>query len=168
MSDYYFWSIYWESCSNLTVLNDFRNRTRVRQIRERKESWSPLDVTPVKDDYCIKVRLKDDSVYAYAPRRFAHSERLQMRKITDDLLQRGIIRPSISPYCARVVLLPRCYAFIVQQPKRSCTQTPAVWASARFCFRNKQTYHGPRLRISVRPLTTRPGTRMSHVDALQS
>lgn len=45
MSDYYFWSIYWESCSNLTVLNDFRNRTRVRQIRERKESWSPLDVT---------------------------------------------------------------------------------------------------------------------------
>jgi len=39
----------------------------------------------------------------YAPRRFAHSKRLQLREITDDLLTRGIIKSSISPYCARIV-----------------------------------------------------------------
>jgi len=60
--------------------------------------------TPLLDDgHAVQVRLRDTFVYAYAPRRFAHSERLQLRAITDDLLNRGIIKPSISPYCARVV-----------------------------------------------------------------
>lgn len=47
--------------------------------------------------------MKDDSVYAFAPRRFAYVERLQIREVVDDLLNRGIIQPSISPYCARIV-----------------------------------------------------------------
>ena len=34
-------------------------------------------------------------------------EKEALRKITDDLLKRGIIKPSISPYCARVVLVSR-------------------------------------------------------------
>lgn len=62
--------------------------------------------TPVsvgQDDYTVKVNLKDESIFAYAPRKFAWSERMQIREITDDLLARGIIRPSSSPYCARVV-----------------------------------------------------------------
>jgi len=59
---------------------------------------------PLKDDgHAVHVRLRDNSIFAYAPRRFAHSERLQLREITDDLLNRGIIKPSVSPYCARVV-----------------------------------------------------------------
>jgi len=60
-------------------------------------------VPQVDDGHAVHVRLRDTSVYAYAPRRFAYSERLQLRAITDDLLNRGIIRPSVSPYCARVV-----------------------------------------------------------------
>jgi len=32
-----------------------------------------------------------------------HSERLQLRAITDDFLAREIIKPSVSPICARVV-----------------------------------------------------------------
>jgi len=60
-------------------------------------------VPETNDGYSVRVRLKDDSVYAYAPRRFAHAERLQLREITDDLLERDIIKPSVSPYCARVV-----------------------------------------------------------------
>jgi len=36
-------------------------------------------------------------------RRFAHSERLELRKITNDLLKRGIIKPSVSLYCARMM-----------------------------------------------------------------
>lgn len=61
------------------------------------------EVDLVHDDYLVRISLKDDSIYAYAPRRFAWSERLQLREITDDLLARGIIKPSSSPYCARVV-----------------------------------------------------------------
>jgi len=55
------------------------------------------DVLPVDDNYAVSVRLKDNSVYAYAPRRFAHSKRLELREITNDLLRRGIIKPSVSP-----------------------------------------------------------------------
>jgi len=57
----------------------------------------------IDDGHAVQVRLCDTSVFAYAPRRFAHSERLQLRAITDDLLNRGIIKLSVSPYCARVV-----------------------------------------------------------------
>lgn len=47
--------------------------------------------------------MKDPSIFTFAPRHFAHIERLQIREITDDLLNRGIIQKSISPYCSRVV-----------------------------------------------------------------
>lgn len=57
----------------------------------------------VDDDYAVKIQLKDESEYAYAPRRFAHEERRQIREIIDDLLKRGRIKPSTSPYCARIV-----------------------------------------------------------------
>ncbi|XP_011883952.1 PREDICTED: uncharacterized protein LOC105571091, partial [Vollenhovia emeryi] len=57
----------------------------------------------VEDDYSVQVRLKDDSTYSFSPRRFAYAERLQIRGIVDDLLARGIVQPSTSPYCARVV-----------------------------------------------------------------
>lgn len=51
---------------------------------ELKKILINVDNQPVKqiDDNCaVEVRLKDASVYAYAPR-FAHAERLQLRKIT--------------------------------------------------------------------------------------
>jgi len=66
-----------------------------------------MEVPTVDDDYAISVRLKDDSIYAYAPRRFAHVEKIEIRKIIDDLLKRDIIQPSVSPYCARVVSIRR-------------------------------------------------------------
>jgi len=68
-------------------------------IKEIKNST----VEVVQDDYSVKVNLKDNTTYAFAPRRFAYMERLQIREITDDLLDRGIIKHSASPYCARVV-----------------------------------------------------------------
>jgi len=63
------------------------------------------DYAIIEDDYVVRVHLKDESIFAFAPRRFAHIERLQLRRITDDLLERGIIKNSISPYCSRVVLV---------------------------------------------------------------
>jgi len=57
----------------------------------------------VDDGYAVQVRLRDDSVFAFAPRRFAYVERLQLRAITDDLLERGVIKPSTSLYCSRII-----------------------------------------------------------------
>lgn len=57
----------------------------------------------MEDGYTVLVWLKDDSVYA--PKRFAHAERLELREIIDDLLKRLIIQPSVSSYYARVVLV---------------------------------------------------------------
>jgi len=58
-------------------------------------------VQRIEDDYAVSVRLKDDSVYAFAPRRFAHAERLEIRQIIDDLLERDIVQPSVSLLCSR-------------------------------------------------------------------
>jgi len=49
--------------------------------------------TPIiDDDYSVKVRLRDESTFAYSPRRFAYNKKLQIREITDDLLSRNIIK----------------------------------------------------------------------------
>lgn len=47
--------------------------------------------------------MRDTTTYAYAPRRFALAERKQIRDIKDDLVSHGIIKPSVSPFCARIV-----------------------------------------------------------------
>lgn len=83
-----------------TVDVSLENKERlIKMILEIQAS----DVVEIKDNYAVRVNLKDDSSYAYAPRRFAWKERQQVREITDDLLARGIIKISTSPYCARVM-----------------------------------------------------------------
>ncbi|XP_077258535.1 uncharacterized protein LOC143895354 [Temnothorax americanus] len=70
-------------------------------IREVEEA----DIPVVDNGYAVRVKLRDPSIYAYALRRLAYEERRQVREIIDDLLARGIIKPSTSPYCARIVLV---------------------------------------------------------------
>lgn len=96
-----------ETCNDLdSILLDFNidfdnviKNQLISFLKEVENSEVEIDT----EDYLVKVVLKDDTTYAYAPRRFAWSERLQIREITDDLLKRGIIKYSNSPYCARVV-----------------------------------------------------------------
>lgn len=57
----------------------------------------------IDDEYTVTVNPKDLSIYAYALRRFALQERKQIQTIVQDLLSRGIIKESISPYCARII-----------------------------------------------------------------
>lgn len=59
----------------------------------------------IEDNFSVKINLKDESVFAYAPRRFAYAERLQIREIMDNLLSRKIIKESTSQYCSRIVLV---------------------------------------------------------------
>jgi len=78
----------------------YENKEKLKSVVLDVNSTS---VPLIDDGHAVQVRLRDTSVFAYAPRRFVHSERLQLRAITDDVLDRGIIKPSVSPYCARVV-----------------------------------------------------------------
>lgn len=75
-------------------------RQQLKQvILETENAHIPIE----NDKYCVRVKLKDKSVYSYAPRRFAVVQREQIREIIEDLLARDIIQPSVSSYCARVV-----------------------------------------------------------------
>lgn len=90
--------------SNFEEVNiDFDSEAKQQLIATLMEVENTDVVPESPDDFLVKVALKDDSIYAYAPRRFAWSERMQIREITDDLLSRDIIKVSTSPYCARVV-----------------------------------------------------------------
>jgi len=60
------------------------------------------DIIPIEDGYKVQVHIRDPSIYAYAPRRLARAERLMIREITDDLLNRGLSGP-VCPYTARIV-----------------------------------------------------------------
>jgi len=80
------------------------NKKRLIEIILKIEN---KEFTSVDDGYAVQVRIKDDSVFAFAPRRFAYVERLQLRAITDDLMDRGVIKPSTSPYCSRIVPVRR-------------------------------------------------------------
>ncbi|XP_071571820.1 uncharacterized protein [Temnothorax nylanderi] len=78
-----------------------------KQVINVFESVDSLRIEPVKDDYCAKVHLKDNSLFRYAPRRMSEIEKRELDNIIEDLLKRNIIKPSISPYGARVVLVPK-------------------------------------------------------------
>lgn len=64
----------------------------LREINDAK-------IETIEDDYCVRVNLKNNSLFRYAPRRMSVTERAEVDKIVNDLLERGIIRESISPYC---------------------------------------------------------------------
>ncbi|XP_011869954.1 PREDICTED: uncharacterized protein LOC105563185 [Vollenhovia emeryi] len=79
------------------------DETDKRKLKEVIINERTKECVPVDDGYEVQVRLKDTSTYSFSPRRFAYAERLQIREVVDDLLARGIVKPSTSPYCARVV-----------------------------------------------------------------
>ncbi|CAL1672464.1 unnamed protein product [Lasius platythorax] len=81
---------------------DFSTKNNLLQVLRKIDA---TEIEPVKDEYKIRVHLKDVSFFRYAPRRMSMTEKLELKKITDDLLKQGIIKPSISPYCSRVVLV---------------------------------------------------------------
>lgn len=59
---------------NINFENDIKSKL-VNSILEIEN----LEIPPVDNDYFVKINLKDESTYAYAPRRFAWSERLNKR-----------------------------------------------------------------------------------------
>lgn len=85
-----------------TVITDFGPEIDCK-ISDLIEETERTKVTLLEDDHAVKVILKDNSIYSYSPRPMPQKIKQQIREIIDDLLLRKIVKPSISPYCARIV-----------------------------------------------------------------
>lgn len=88
-------------------LDDNLSLEYINKLLSLLQEVEQTEVEKVKDNYQVRVHLKDHSFFRYAPRRMSVMERKQLDEITDDLLKRKIIKYSISPYCARVVLVTK-------------------------------------------------------------
>lgn len=89
-----------EAIENIEMDFDKEITNKLKQIIMQLERTV---VSDANNEYFVKVSLKDISTYVYSPRRFSWFERNQIREIIDDLLKRGIVKHSTSPYCARIV-----------------------------------------------------------------
>lgn len=69
-----------DSFSQINIDFDQSAKKQLINIIQEVEKMS---VPTVKDNYTVKINLKDDATYAYAPRKFAWTERIQIREITD-------------------------------------------------------------------------------------
>lgn len=58
-------------------------------------------------EYEMKLNLNHEIPFYFSPRRLSWAEKIELRKILDDLLAKNIIRPSSSPYASQVVLVPK-------------------------------------------------------------
>jgi len=90
------------NCLSLDVHTDFGVEVD-KQVKDIIVDVQDTIVEKNDDNHCVTVPLKDNSTFTFAPRRFAYTERKQIRDIIDDLLSRNIIKQSVSPYCARIV-----------------------------------------------------------------
>lgn len=94
-------------------LKDLLNNTKINFENIKKKLVTTIlevensNIISPDNDYFVEVKLKDDSIFRYSPRRFAWNEKIQIREIIDDLLKREIIKESSSEYCARIVLIKK-------------------------------------------------------------
>lgn len=56
-------------------------------------------------DFEMTIALKNDQPICFRPRRLSYADKGKLQGILDDLLRRGIIRPSESPYSSPIVLV---------------------------------------------------------------
>lgn len=92
-----------ESELDINLQVDRRYSDKIRRIIET-EYLSPKE-KPAPRDYEMIIRLNSDVPFHHRPRRLSFEERDALKKITDDLLARNIIRPSDSPYASAIVLV---------------------------------------------------------------
>jgi hypothetical protein len=61
-------------------------------------------LTVTTSELTSKIRLTTDVPIRYRPYRLSYAERQTIREIIDDLCQKGIVRPSCSPYASPILL----------------------------------------------------------------
>ncbi|XP_011859227.1 PREDICTED: uncharacterized protein LOC105556736 [Vollenhovia emeryi] len=77
------------------------------RIRKNYEScyFKGLESEKGASDFEMVISLRHDQPISARPRRLSFADKEQLRKILDDLLEKGIIRPSNSPYASPIVLV---------------------------------------------------------------
>lgn len=79
---------------------------KVRMIFENDYVNTERPSVP-KVQTALTLTLKDSSPFHYTPRRLSFTEKEKLRDILDNLLQKGIIRPSSSDYASPIVLVKK-------------------------------------------------------------
>lgn len=82
---------------------------KLEQVTELKmkieQSYIEQDVSDDRlADFEMEIILTEEKPCYTVPRRLSYHERGELKKITDELLERGIIRPSNSPYASAILL----------------------------------------------------------------
>lgn len=73
-----------------------------------KNDYLDLDnIQPIEHNYKLQIRLTSDVPISFRPRRLSYSDKLIVNETIDELLKKGIIRPSNSPYAFPIVLPPK-------------------------------------------------------------
>lgn len=72
-------------------------------IRHYYEQVDPLLVRPI--DYEMVIKLETDEAIHCPPRRLSHTEREEVRRQVNELLEKKVIRPSSSPYASAIVIV---------------------------------------------------------------
>jgi hypothetical protein len=78
-----------------------RDLAQLKQLPIETQKATPDHITTGK----LTITLKDDIPVAYRPRRLAHAERIQVKEIVADLLEKGITRESQSTYASPIGLV---------------------------------------------------------------
>ncbi|KMQ86687.1 retroelement polyprotein, partial [Lasius niger] len=92
------------------VFDNIDNELSIQDQHDLLNTFKETDEMPVEkvnDNYYVSVYIKDHSLFRYAPRRMSIAEKNELQEIIDDLLKRSIVKPSISPYCSRVILVSK-------------------------------------------------------------
>lgn len=63
-----------------------------------------LQEPETSDDVTMKIKLTEEKPIVHRPRRLSIDEQQKVKKIVEDLQQKGVVRPSISEYCSPIVL----------------------------------------------------------------
>lgn len=98
-------TIYSETFDINPALNVF-HREAIEKIIQN--DYLDLDNIPAaKHDFKVHIQLSSKVPISFPPRRLSYSDKQIVDKTIDDLLEKGIIKPSNSPYAFPIVLPPK-------------------------------------------------------------
>lgn len=89
---------------NVEEGTDLETKAKISLIYENSYKNNFND-SVVNEKHEMKIKLKSDAPIYFRPRRLSYHEKEKLQAILDDLLGKGIIRPSNSEYASRVVLV---------------------------------------------------------------
>jgi hypothetical protein len=78
---------------------------KVKQVFQEHYVMGKIKPHVPKVDYEMKICLRHEQPFYFSPRRLSYNEKAEVKKIIDENLSKGIIRPNNSPYSSPIVLV---------------------------------------------------------------